>query len=553
MSTVLRPPSPAPGSKTTLSIRARLLVLALIAVVPLMVDRARRIETDRAERIAALSQDARALARQGAESQRELIIAVKSVVQVVARAYTTLASSADSCGRFLADATADAPWIAGLSIIGANGRVICSTAVKSVGLDVTDRPYFQRALQEKTFIVSADAVGRSRGAIGMIAAVPTLGADGAASGVITAGFELQWIDRVAEEVARRPGAMMLIIDQTGSVLAAEPGEGNWQRRKLDAPDLVRAMNASEEGLAAAAGPDGMRRSFGFIRLPNTNAFLAVGLDEAEMLRRVDREMRLAYLQFALIGAFVLFGFWFGGEQVIVRPLRALARMAVQIGHGNLSVRATRAHWAAEFAPLASALDAMAQRLAEREEELKVANAHLDRLARLDSLSGLTNRRGFDAKLEQEWANSAQSGEPLALIMIDVDHFKAFNDRYGHVAGDMCLRTVAEALAAAAHDATVVARYGGEEFALLFAATSLDRALAIAERLRATIEQLSLTHQAAPRGHVTASIGVAAMTAHPDSSTEILVEAADAALYGAKRRGRNLVVAHGALAQFAESA
>ena len=553
MSIVFRPSGPAAAPKARLSIRTRLLVLALVAVVPLMVDRARQIEADRAERIAALSENARALARQGAESQRELIIAVKAVVQVVARAYVTLASSSESCSRFLADATSDAPWIAGLSIIGANGRVTCSTAAKSVGLDVTERPYFQRALREKTFIVSADAVGRSRGAVGMIAAVPTLGADGGATGVITAGFELQWIDRIADEVARRPGALMLIFDEQGLVLSAEPGEPNLLRRKLDAPDLLRAMNGREDGLAAAMGPDGVRRSFGFTRLPNSSAFLAVGLDEAEMLRRVDREMRIAYLQFALIGTFVLFGIWFGGEHLIVRPLRSLARMAVQVGHGNLAVRATRTRWAAEFAPLASALDAMAQRLTEREHELEIVNAHLDRLTRLDSLSGLTNRRGFDAKLDEEWANSAATSEPLALVMIDVDHFKAFNDRYGHVAGDMCLRTVAEALADAARDATVVARYGGEEFALLFAGTSLDRALDRAERLRATVEQLNLTHQAAPRGRVTASVGVASLRARAGESTEILVEAADAALYGAKRRGRNAVVGHSAVTHLAESA
>src|SRR5262249_9746072 len=145
------------------------------------------------------------------------------------------------------------------------------------------------------------------------------------------------------------------------------------------PDLLREANAREDGIAAAPGPDGMRRSFGFIRLPNTNAFLAVGLDEAEMLRRVDREMRLAYLQFALIGAFVLFGVWFGGEHTIVRPLRALARMAVHVGHGNLAVRTSHRRWATEFAPLTTALDAMAQRLTEREEELRIANANLDQL------------------------------------------------------------------------------------------------------------------------------------------------------------------------------
>jgi diguanylate cyclase (GGDEF)-like protein len=550
MSIVYRPPTPAAKANATLSIRTRLLLLALIAVAPLMLDRARLIEADRAERISALSGEARALVRQGAKSQQETIIAVKSVLQVIARANVSLASSPESCGRFLAGAMSDAPWITGLSIIGANGRISCSTAANSIGLDVTDRPYFAEALNARTFIVGEHAVGRARGGVGLIAAVPTLNEDGSASGVIAAGFELQWIDRIGPEVARRPGAMMLVIDDAGTVLAVNPTETRWLHKKLGAAELLGALAARKEGIATVAGPDGVRRSFGFAPLPNSNASLAIGLDEADMLRRVGREMRMAYLQFALIGVFVLFGVWFVGEHAIVRPLRALARMAVHVGHGNLQIRTARHRWAAEFAPLANALDGMAQRLTEHEEELRAAHGHLDRLTRLDSLSGLANRRGFDAKLEEEWHLSATSRRPLTLIMIDIDHFKAFNDHYGHVAGDMCLRTVAEGLAAAAKDAAVVARFGGEEFALLFAGTELDSALAIAERLRGTIEQLNLTHQGAPPGHVTASVGVASMRATQGDSVQILVEAADAALYGAKRRGRNTVVAHAAIEHLA---
>jgi diguanylate cyclase (GGDEF)-like protein len=135
---------------------------------------------------------------------------------------------------------------------------------------------------------------------------------------------------------------------------------------------------------------------------------------------------------------------------------------------------------------------------------------------------------------------------LSLVMIDIDHFKSFNDHYGHVAGDMCLRTVGEALAACADGAAIVARYGGEEFALLFAGPALDGALQIAENLRAAIEALDLTHAAAPSGHVTVSVGVASLRAQPSDSSQILIEAADAALYGAKRRGRNTVVGHAAI-------
>jgi diguanylate cyclase (GGDEF)-like protein len=131
-------------------------------------------------------------------------------------------------------------------------------------------------------------------------------------------------------------------------------------------------------------------------------------------------------------------------------------------------------------------------------------------------------------------------------MIDIDHFKFFNDHYGHVAGDMCLRTVGEALTATAENAAIVARYGGEEFALLFANADMDRALAIGETLRAAIEALNLTHTMAPSGHVTVSVGVASLRPRNGDSSQILIEAADAALYRAKRRGRNTVVGHAAI-------
>lgn len=534
-----------------MSVRARLLVLALVAVVPLMIDRAWQIELDRAKQIEAVSQEARALVRQGTDAQHETIVAVKSVVQVVARAHATLVSSPESCARFLSGATSDAPWITGLSVIGANGRIVCSTAQNSVGLDVSERPYVQEALRGKDFIVSAQAVGRSRGAVGLVAAMPILDDGNGASGIIAAGFELQWIDRLAAEVARRPGAMLLLVENSGTLLSAQPGDPKWLRKKLEAPALLAVIGARDNGIATVAGPDGVRRSFGYARLANTDTFLAVGLDEADILHRVDREMRLAYLKFVLVGAFVLFGVWFGGEQMIVRPLRALARMAVHVGHGNLQIRTAR-RWAAEFAPLAGALNAMALRLAEHEEELRVANAHLDRLARLDSLSGLANRRGFDAALDAKWRESEQALAPLAMIMIDVDHFKAFNDRYGHVAGDMCLRTVAEAIAKAARGAAIVARYGGEEFALLFPGTGIERALGIGEELRAAIEHLTLTHQGAPVGHVTVSVGVASVQAANGEAARVLVEAADAALYEAKRRGRNTVVGHSAIRRLANA-
>jgi diguanylate cyclase (GGDEF)-like protein len=133
------------------------------------------------------------------------------------------------------------------------------------------------------------------------------------------------------------------------------------------------------------------------------------------------------------------------------------------------------------------------------------------------------------------------------MMIDIDHFKLFNDRYGHVRGDACLRAVGETLSLVTlEEAVVVARYGGEEFALLLPGLDVERTTVLAEEARRAVEDLLITHADAACGVVTISIGVESLVPEPDLSAADLVEAADRALYAAKRRGRNAVVTHASL-------
>jgi diguanylate cyclase (GGDEF)-like protein len=180
-----------------------------------------------------------------------------------------------------------------------------------------------------------------------------------------------------------------------------------------------------------------------------------------------------------------------------------------------------------------------------EQGLEAANARLTKLSSTDGLTGIANRRAFDATLAAEWGRAARDGTDLGLLIIDVDHFKMFNDRYGHPAGDDCLRLIARlAGRALRRPPDIVARFGGEEFAAILPGTSLAGALEVGERVRQAIMQAGLAHEASGFGCVTVSVGSASLSPHPGTDPQALIDIADRALYAAKHAGRNQVVSGG---------
>ncbi len=193
---------------------------------------------------------------------------------------------------------------------------------------------------------------------------------------------------------------------------------------------------------------------------------------------------------------------------------------------------------------------MTRRLREEKEAarranvaLEAANVELERLARIDGLTGIPNRRAYDDALAAEWRRAQRSGQPLALIMGDVDHFKLYNDSLGHPEGDECLRRVARALAGQPRrPADLAARYGGEEFAVLLPDTDGAGALHLAERIIAAIRGLEIPHPESSTGDVvTLSLGVGVFRPRPDLDVSVLARLADEALYEAKETGRDRVV------------
>jgi diguanylate cyclase (GGDEF)-like protein len=537
--------------KQLLGIRARLALLALILVAPLMLERARSLEDTRAKQVALASQEFSTLAQHSADAQREVISSVETVLKSTAYIRASVGGISRSCDILRASLPVNLPWIRSLMIVGKDGRVQCSTRNAMVGVDLSDRPALQKARETRDLVFSGFLLAKSNNQPIIIGAYPVSAVSDAADSVIVASVNLDWMSKIMGNLGGRPGVTAALVDSAGTVLAAPADQASMIGRPLDTIPLLSAIaekavgSDQAEGSLSFVAADGSKRALSFTRIADTEARLIVSIDEARVSAAINREIRTAYLQLGFVCVFVLLGALIAAEKLIIQPIEMIAGMAKRFGQGDWSVRAARSRLPAEFVPLARAFNAMAAQLGQRERDLVATNDRLTVIASIDMLSGLANRRGFQSRLDFEWMKAQQYDCELSLLMIDVDHFKLFNDTYGHPEGDACLSRLGETLAGiAAETMGFAGRYGGEEFCLLLPNTDARRSLEIGEMVRAAVQSLAMPHATSSYQTVTVSVGVACTKPNGTQRPGDLIEAADAALYAAKHRGRNTVVEHG---------
>jgi diguanylate cyclase (GGDEF)-like protein len=537
--------------KQLLGIRARLALLALILVAPLMLERVRSLEDARAKQVALASQEFSNLAKHSADAQREVISSVETLLKSAAYIRASAGGVSRSCDIMRASLPINLPWIRSLSIVGGDGRVQCSTLNMLVGVDLGDRAAVQKARETRELVYSGFLFAKSNNQPIIIGAYPVAAISDASDAIIVASVKLDWMSKVMDNLGGRPGVSAALVDSAGTVLAAPADQASMIGRPLDTIPLLSAIaekavgSDQPEGSLAFSAADGSKRSLSFTRIAGTEARLIVSIDEAKVSAAINREIRTAYVQLGFVCLFVLIGALIAAEKLIIQPIEILATMAKRFGQGDSSVRAARSRLPAEFVPLARAFNAMAAQLGERERELVATNDRLTVIASIDMLSGLANRRGFQSRLDFEWMKAQQYDSEVSLLMIDVDHFKLFNDTYGHPEGDACLTRLGETLAGiAAETMGFAGRYGGEEFCLLLPNTASGRALEIGEMVRVAVQDIGMPHCTSSYQTVTVSVGVACTKPNDSQQPGDLIEAADAALYAAKHRGRNAVVEHG---------
>lgn len=319
----------------------------------------------------------------------------------------------------------------------------------------------------------------------------------------------------------------------------------------DHPDHLRALSAMlmKRGYRVRKALNGQMGLLAAQTLPPDLILLDVNmpeLDGYEVCRLLKIDRQTCAIPIIFISALdrtedILKGFAVGGVDYIAKPFK-IAEVVARVST-HLTIQRLQAQLKTQNQYLHMQNLRLQQEIHDREQAesaLKEANQKLQTLVCLDSLTGVANRRHFDGYFQQEWLRMAREKQPLALVLCDLDYFKLYNDTYGHLAGDVCLKLVAQAIARAVRrPGDEVFRYGGEEFAVILPSTDLAGAVQVAQNIQQEVQRLNLAHLRSPIGpHVTLSIGIASAIPQHTSSQEMLFAASDRALYQAKESGRN---------------
>lgn len=529
------------GVRNRIRIRYRVIWLILLMAVPIVTERAISLFGERQEEIARATAQLKSIAQVVALTEKEAVATAAAVTQTLALQARALMADPESCSVLLQRISAELVGVQGAVIADASGIVRCASARALLQADISDRAYVREALTSPHPVLSDFLITRTTGRATLAVVEAQRDAGGEPVAIVGIALDLQWVSRLAAQVGAQTGAVITVLDAGGVVLARHPALPGAVGQPYRNAETLARIQAQDEGTFEGFGMAGPERMFAFLRIPGTGLRVLVGRDKDAVVGAIDRRI-LATLSL-LLGAIALFVVLalFAAHRLIVAPINRLAADVLSVGRGEATTIGEVG--IEEFQPVIEAYTEMSGRLHARAAELRNINGRLAAIASTDGLTGLANRRTFDVQVSEEWVRCADAGRPLALVMADVDNFKLFNDSMGHLAGDDALREVARMLAAAVSGpGHLAARYGGEEFVVLLPDTDLASAVEYAETARRLILALDIAHPKVPMGRLTVSFGVATTIPRSGETPDVIVAAADAALYEAKRLGRNRVVA-----------
>nr|WP_232519285.1 diguanylate cyclase [Caballeronia insecticola] len=470
-----------------------LIALVMVGLCALVLYQARVDALDRARDT---SRNLALLAERDIERNFELYeLSLQAVVEGMQRP-DVQALSPQLRNDVLFDRAASARDLGSLLVLNAKGDIVIdSGSLTPRPGNFADRRYFsvQREHPDTGLYISNPYTSRLRGGSPSIALSRRLSnADGSFAGVAMIAVNLEYFRNLFAGLSLGKHGAVSLISQDGVMIMRQPFDSHVIGRDISQADTFRRFRMAAEGsFSETSSIDGTRRLYYYRNFPTLPLIIMVAEAEGD-----------------------IYAAW--------------RRRAIIIG-SSMGVLA------AGFVVLSFVLAAQFRRRIRAESELKL-------LARTDGLTGLHNRRTLGEILDQEWRRARRTRGLFSLLFVDIDRFKAFNDAYGHQAGDDALAAVARCIGDnIRRPADTAARYGGEEFVVVLPDTPAEGAACIAEKIRVAISDLSIEHAGSEYGRVTASIGLASWRPEGDVEVSALIRAADEALYDAKARGRNRVM------------
>ncbi|MDP9877754.1 diguanylate cyclase (GGDEF)-like protein [Variovorax boronicumulans] len=459
---------------------------------------------------AAASNLARAMAQHADDAIKKTDIMLVGMVERIEHDGTDSAAIS-RLRKMLANYVAELPQLDALHIYDSEGNWVANSRnTPPQNLNNAGREYFvfHRTHEDRGPHIGVPVRSRTNGKLLIPVSRRINDADGRFAGVALATIDIDFFNRFYTSLDIGEAGAVALVSESGTMMTRRPFGDAMVGRDMRETELFRAYLA--QGPAAVAyiesAQDGVTRLNSFRRLAHYPLFVAAALSKNEILavwwRDTLRHTAGVLFLMSIIG---LVGWR------LIKQMELRSKTEAQLRRAR--------------------------------DALETLNATLNTLAMEDGLTGLANRRQFDVTLDSEFRRAAREASTLALILIDVDCFKQYNDIYGHAAGDECLRSIGRIIAdlAARRPGDLAARYGGEEMAVLLPNTEVANAASLAERIRLAVRDLQIVHAGTTEGFVTLSAGVEACTPEPaQGHPKELIEAADMALYAAKAQGRNRV-------------
>lgn len=434
----------------------------------------------------------------------------------------------------------------GISAVDEKAKVIAFTPYKPniIGSDLSYRRYFQEVMSNRKIYVSEPFKGVSGNNV-IVIACPVLGSDGRVHGVLAGSFNLVNGKKLASIIGtefNQHGLTIQVISRSGTILF-DPRQQRVMQ-KASSNEAVHDVLNGKEG-STSLNIDGRVYLVGYKSIPRLGWGVIVEYPQDKALASAFYLRNLMTVVAAIICILVFFVAYFESK-AITRPLELLLkgvqRVAAGDYHFNVNVRAQN-----EIGILASAFNTMVERIKtmredilQKKEKLEKANIELEVMAITDGLTKLYNHRYFQDCLDQAVSIAQQECNSLSLMILDLDHFKYYNDLFGHHAGDMLLAELADLLIRELGPNDMLARYGGDEFTVILYGSDNNHALKVAESLRTAVEAFPFRgREQQPEGKITVSIGVASYPENAKTKEELL-RLADEALYKAKSCSRNKV-------------